>query len=156
MRLGCEWRHARKRWVENFGDFEKKQWVEIRNWARPVEIWSWMRRVQFVAYGMRHAFVGSDGTVSIVKNCVALSSCRKPKSQEGNKSFVPELKRVVSVSEFLCMWRASSVVLWYVKYTFIAITPQSTLTGIDNTISGLNRYLLKLFTLERSTWNPYL
>ena len=24
------------------------------------------------------------------RNCVSLSSCRKPKSQEGNKSFVPE------------------------------------------------------------------
>ena len=32
------------------------------------------------------------------KNCVCLSSCWKPKSQEGNKSFVPELKKVVSVS----------------------------------------------------------
>ena len=32
------------------------------------------------------------------KKCVSLSSCWKPKSQEGNKSFVPELKKVVSVS----------------------------------------------------------
>ena len=32
------------------------------------------------------------------KNCVSLSSCWKPKSQEGNKSFVPELPEVVSVS----------------------------------------------------------
>ena len=31
------------------------------------------------------------------KNCVSLPSCWKPKSQEGNKSFVPELLRVVSV-----------------------------------------------------------
>ena len=29
MRLGCEWRHVRKRWAGNFGDFEKKQLVEI-------------------------------------------------------------------------------------------------------------------------------
>ena len=29
--------------------------------------------------------------------CVSLSSCWKPKSQEGNKCFVPELKNVVSV-----------------------------------------------------------
>ena len=34
------------------------------------------------------------------KNCVSLSLCWKPKSQEGNKSFVPELKKVVSVSGF--------------------------------------------------------
>ena len=31
------------------------------------------------------------------KNCVSLPSCRKPKNQEGNKSFVSELKKVVSV-----------------------------------------------------------
>ena len=39
--------------------------------------------------------------------CVFLSSCWKHKSQEDNKSFVPELPRVVSVSRlsgFLCMW----------------------------------------------------
>ena len=34
------------------------------------------------------------------KNCVSLSSCRKPKSQDGNKRFVPEQQRVVSVSVF--------------------------------------------------------
>ena len=41
------------------------------------------------------------------RNCVSLSSCWKPKSQEGNKSFVPELKKVISVSsvsEFLYIW----------------------------------------------------
>ena len=31
------------------------------------------------------------------KDCVSLSLSQKPKSQEGNKSFVPELLRVVSV-----------------------------------------------------------
>ena len=67
MELGCEWRHARKRRAGNFGDFWKKQLVEIRTWTKWVEIWSWARPVQFVVYGMRRAFVGSDGTVSIVK-----------------------------------------------------------------------------------------
>ena len=67
MRRGCKWRHSRKRWAETFGDFWKNQLVEIRRWAIPVEIWSWTRRVQFVAYGMRRAFVGSDVSVSIVK-----------------------------------------------------------------------------------------
>ena len=41
------------------------------------------------------------------KHCVSLSSCRKPKSQEGNKSFVPE-PREPSVFRvffgFLCQW----------------------------------------------------
>ena len=42
--------------------------------------------------------IGSDGTVSIVKVVsLSLSSCGKPKSQEGNKSFVPE-PRELSVS----------------------------------------------------------
>ena len=53
---------------------EKKQLVDIRRWSKRVEIWSWMKPVQFVAYGMRRAFVGSYGTVSIIKNvCVSLS-----------------------------------------------------------------------------------
>ena len=51
--------------------------------------------------------VGSHGTVSIVK-IESLCSCWKPKSQEGNKSFVPE-PRESSVFRvffgFLCVWR---------------------------------------------------
>ena len=37
MELGCEWRHAWKRWGEIFGDFEKEL-VEIRLWAGPVQL----------------------------------------------------------------------------------------------------------------------
>ena len=44
--------------------------------------------------------VGSDGTVSIVESLSLSPRVEKPKSQEGNKSFVPELPRVVSVSGF--------------------------------------------------------
>ena len=40
MGLWCEWRQARKRWAGNFGDFWKKQFVEIPTWARPVQLWS--------------------------------------------------------------------------------------------------------------------
>ena len=29
MGLGCEWRHARKRWAGILRDFEKKELVEI-------------------------------------------------------------------------------------------------------------------------------
>ena len=36
--LGCEWRHARKRWAGNFGDFWKKQLVEIWTWAKAVQL----------------------------------------------------------------------------------------------------------------------
>ncbi len=42
--------------------------------------------------------VGSDGTVSIVTIVSLSPRVEKPKSQEDNKSFVPELKKVVSVS----------------------------------------------------------
>ena len=40
MGLGCEWCHARKRGAGNFGDFWKKQFAEIRTWARSVQLWS--------------------------------------------------------------------------------------------------------------------
>ena len=47
--------------------------------------------------GLRDAprVVESDGTVSIVKIVSLSPRVEKPKSQEGNKSFVPELPRVV-------------------------------------------------------------
>ena len=77
--------------------FEKKQSFEIWSWTKVVDFRIWMMPGQL---GQRDAprVVGPDGTVSIVKYCVSLSLCWKPKSQEGNKSFVPELKKVVSVS----------------------------------------------------------
>ena len=49
MRLGCEWRHARKRWAEIFDDFEKAvSWDFTLGEGSPVG-----------GYGMRSAFVGS-------------------------------------------------------------------------------------------------
>ena len=104
MLLGCEWRHARKWWAENLVIL-KKMLLEIRLWAGPVQLgvdrgrcrdsWyvcHWGRQLKsdhgvlqistdrdLGGYGMRSAFVGTDSTVSIVKNCVSLSSCRKTK-----------------------------------------------------------------------------
>ena len=64
----------------------------FRTWARPVH---------FVDCGVRvRAFVGPDETVSIEKLCVSLSSCRKSKLKEGNKSFVPGARESSSVSCF--------------------------------------------------------
>ena len=37
MRLGCEWRHARKRWAENLVILRKTV-VEIWLWAEPVKL----------------------------------------------------------------------------------------------------------------------
>ena len=107
MDWGCEWRHARKRWAEDFGWFLKKkavswdlkleEWVEIRGWTKRVDFWTWARPVQLWTTGCPRV-VGSDGIVSLVEIVFLSPPVEKPKSQEGNKSFVPELPRVVSVS----------------------------------------------------------
>ena len=75
MWLGCEWRHARERGSGNLGDFGKSSKFRFE----PDEV-SWDLSLgeasgdsnlgdasQVGAYGMRRSFVGSDGTVSIVK-----------------------------------------------------------------------------------------
>ena len=56
-----------------------------------------------VAYGTRRAFVGSDGTVSLVK-IVSVSPRVKKLKVKKVKRFVPELKKVVSISVFPCLW----------------------------------------------------
>ena len=53
------------------------------------------------------------------KDCVSLSSCRKTKTQEVNKRFVPELPRVVSVSGFLCIWIFYIFIFWLCYMTTI-------------------------------------
>ena len=75
--------------AREFGDFEKEvSWDPTLGRASPAG-----------GYGMRSAFVGSDSTVSIVK-IVSLSSCRKTKVKKLIKRFVPEQRRVVSISYF--------------------------------------------------------
>ena len=83
---GCEWCHAQKRWADDFGWFFKKK----LSWDLKLEeLKSEPRRVQL---GLRDAprVVGSDGTVSIVEIVSLFPHVEKPKSQEGNKSFVPK------------------------------------------------------------------
>ena len=67
MGKGCGWRHARKWGAGNFGDFWKKAVSWDLTLDRPAS-WGltegWCRNSQ-------HS-----------KNCVSLSSCRKPKSQK--------------------------------------------------------------------------
>ena len=65
--------------------FETKR-VGIRIWARPVQLFAagcarvcWVSELRADAGRSQH-----------IKNCVSLSSCLKPKSQEGNKSFIPK------------------------------------------------------------------
>ena len=68
---------------------KKEQLVEIPTKTRLVDFWTWARPVQL---GLRDAprVAGSDGTGSIVKIVSLSPIVEKPKSQEGNKSFVPE------------------------------------------------------------------
>ena len=71
--------------------------------------------------------VGSDGTVSIIKIVSLSPRVGKPKSQEGNKSFVPELKKVVSVSSVfripmrmnllhICIFRISYLSVLHINF----------------------------------------
>ena len=91
---GSEWRHARERWAEDLRWFlkKKKQLVEIWGWTKRVDFWASARPGQL---GVRDAprVVGSDGTVSILKIVSLSPSVEKTKSQEGNKSFVPEQRK---------------------------------------------------------------
>ena len=67
MWLGCEWRHARKRWAGILGDFEKKS-SELRSeagrgsWDLNLEEVSWFSNLDeaspVVCYGMRCALLG--------------------------------------------------------------------------------------------------
>ena len=59
--------------------FEKK----AVSWDPNLDESSWV-------YEMRRTWWGSDGTVSIVKIVSLSPRVEKPKSREGNKSFVPE------------------------------------------------------------------
>ena len=101
--------------------FEKKLLVEIWSWTKQVDFWTWARSVQLWTMGCPHV-VGSDGTDSIVEIMSLSSRVEKPKSQEGNKSFVPELKKVVSVSSvlgFLCI-RTFHVSVYF-TYSYLAM-----------------------------------
>ena len=101
MDWGCEWRNAKKRWAEDFCWFLKKSRESRSDAGRSESILSLGEaRVGFTRCAVRG---GVRWNSQYSKNCVSLSSCWKPKSQEGNKSFVPELKKVVSVSGFRCI-----------------------------------------------------
>ena len=81
---------------------------------------TWARSVQLFAAGCARAFVGSDETVSIVKIvCLSLSSSQIPKSQEGNKSFVPELRESSVFRVFLIPMRINILWTLWMFYTSI-------------------------------------
>ena len=97
MGLGCEWCHARKRGAEIFGDFWKRRQLKFDSGQgqssrglQDAQHVCWISESRFdsglgeSSWGLA---VGDVGTVSIVKNCVSLSLCRKPK-----------LKKLINVS----------------------------------------------------------
>ena len=56
MGLGCEWRHASEQWMENFGNFWKKQLIEI---------WTWVRAVQIGSTGCAARFLGQSVEIGL-------------------------------------------------------------------------------------------
>ena len=81
------------------------------------------------------------------KNCVSLSSCWKTKSQEGNKSFVPELPRVVSVSSVFRIPMHMNIlrirIFVYFVYSYYGY--------VTVTLDGLSEYLrrsLMIFIIQ--------
>ena len=126
MKLECEWRHPRKGGVGNFGDFWKKSWdltLDEVSWDLSLGEASWFLSLGEAspvwAYGMLRGFVGSDGTVSIVKIVSLSPRVEKLKVKEVNKCFVPELKRVVIVSRI-----SDSYAYEHFTYPYITIMPR--------------------------------
>ena len=101
-------------WPETMGRkfwrFLKKQWVEIRTWARPVQLWStrctvrllgpWVEIWLWAESSAGELTEGRCRNSQLSKNYVYLSSCRRNSKSKKKviKRIVPELKKVVSVS----------------------------------------------------------
>ena len=106
MGQGCEWRHARKRWAGNFGDFWKGSELTFEPGRGQLRFEpgrgqsSWglrdTPRVCWVRWNGQHSV--SDGTVRLCVSLYLLMS--KDLIQEVNDRFGPELPRVASVSGF--------------------------------------------------------
>ena len=79
----------------DFGDFWKKQLVEIYHWIKRIDFWAWARPVQFgtTECAMRY-WVRWNSQHS--KNCMSLSLSLSPRVEKTkskkkvNKRFVPE------------------------------------------------------------------
>ena len=88
---------------------DKASWFSSLDEARPVGS-TWCAVHCWVRWNSQHS-----------RNSVSLSSCWKPKSQEGNKSFVPELPKVVSVSSVFQIsihMNVSGIHMFYVSRYF--------------------------------------
>ena len=92
MTSDCEWPHAPEACAEDFGRFEKSQWVEFLAQKKKVDF----RELAEALYRVRTWF-GADGKVSCIE---------KPLNSKLIKSFVPQLRSrkccFFCVSGFLC------------------------------------------------------
>ena len=72
-----------------------------------------------------------------------------------------EIKEFLALNSLQCLIKikpnSEASILGIMEYSFIAITPMSTLTQSGSTckssIYGLNRSVLKLLVLDKNTWN---
>ena len=82
-----------------------------------IEPWGILAILYFLLLFSLRASYRSPSESQVVK-------CWKPKSQEGNKSFVPELKKVVSVSGFpmyISHIHIYFVLFWWICYIGISV-----------------------------------
>ena len=102
------WLRFEVRWSE-FRFDATRSGLRFLSCGRPVQLWT---------MGVP-CVVGSDGTVSIVETVCLSPRVETPKLKEGYKSFVPELKKVVCVSGFLCIW--TFYISVYFTYLYLAM-----------------------------------
>ena len=115
--------------------------------ASPVEGYGWAARLlgQWVEIGLWAGQFSWGLTEERCRNsqhskkCISLSlsSCRKTKSQKVNKRFVPELKKVDSVSGFLCIWTFYVSVYFTHSYMYMLHFDHTTKWDIHNPESVL-------------------
>ena len=109
-------------------------------------------------YGMRRAFFESVqlgswvkddvGTVSIVKIVCLSPRVEKLKVKKINKRFVPELKKVVSVSGFLCIWT------FYIESFWPYVTQGHTIGAPDENRTYSWKFASRACYQLHHSWHP--
>ena len=98
MNWGCEWRHARKRWAEDFGI-----WKKTVSWDLDLDEASWFSELAEVrpvgVYGMPARWLSQwaeswwcTNSQHSKKLCLSLLMSENLKLKKVNKSFVPDPK----------------------------------------------------------------
>ena len=138
MWLGCEWRHARKWWAGNFGDFWKKQLAEIWRWTRLVEIRTWARPVQLWSTGCAASLLGQWIEILTLGREFSWT------------------KKVVSVSCISGFPASEYVTYIYIERERDRERKKKRERGIlmaEQSMSWQPKGLIELFVLNSNTWN---